>query len=211
MTTPTDILRNAVNTVTNEMHTSMPGIIKSFNPSNNLATIQPALNRNYITGPLSLPVLENVPIIFPQTNTFSMTYPINAEDPCVLFFSERSIDEYLSTGEQGTPRDRRKFSLSDAYAIPGFLSLNKTFPNNDNSSFTINIGNARFKIGADGTFCFHGISEELMDLLTQVVTAIASITVSADQAGIPNPIVPINNSQSFISLLTRLNTLKGNC
>lgn len=67
MTTPTDIFREAVNAMLCNVHTSLPGIVVDYDGSTNKATIQPALNKNFTSGEMPMPILENVPILFPKT------------------------------------------------------------------------------------------------------------------------------------------------
>lgn len=210
--TPNDILYNAIWAQLNTVHTALPGIIKSFDPSNNKASIQPALNKRFVTGPTPLPILENVPVMFPRGNNFSMTFPLTEGDYVLLVFIERSIDLWKGTGGQVTPSDPRKFDLSDAIAIPGLMPLIGQFPDNDNTSFNIQIGQSRFKISPDGTLCFHGASEELMSLLSELIALISTITVTASPApNAPAVPIPINQIIDFTDLQTRFNTLMGDC
>ena len=142
MTTPTDAIRNAVKSVVNSMHTCLPGIVVSFDYSSNKAVIQPALNKNFTTGVLAMPILENVPVVFPN----NITFPIQQGDYVILIFSERSLDLWLSVGGQVTPSDPRKFDLSDAIAIPGLRPFNEDFSLNNGIDFLINFSGSSIRI-----------------------------------------------------------------
>lgn len=173
MTTPPDIIKNAINSSLNNVHTALPGVIISYDPSSNKATIQPALNKNYVTGVQSMPVLENVPIIFPSF----IKFPVVAGDYVLLIFCERSLDLWLSVGGQVTPTDPRKFDLSDAIAIPGLMPFTETFPNNNNQDFFISYAGSNIKIEADGNIIIKtsnrvGIgtsTTELLNIISQLM------------------------------------------
>jgi len=173
MTTPPDIIKNAINSSLNNVHTALPGVIISYDPASNKATIQPALNKNYVTGVQSMPVLENVPIIFPSF----IKFPVVQGDYVLLIFCERSLDLWLSVGGQVTPTDPRKFDLSDAIAIPGLMPFTETFPNNNNQDFFISYAGSDIKIEADGNIIIKtsnrvGIgtsTTELLNILSQLM------------------------------------------
>jgi len=221
MTTPTDIIRQAISSELCGIHTCLPATIVTYDYTVQKATVQPLLNRRYKDGTPQgdiqpLPEITNVPVIFPRTGNFSMHYPLNAGDNVMIMFSERSIDQWLTTGGQVTPNDPRKFDLSDAIAIPGLYPFSEASPAEDNTSFTIQIGSTKLKLDPSGTFCFHGVSEELMNIIDELFSLISAITTTVivpPTGGIPSPGVPfaIDNSVAISALRTRFDTLKGDC
>jgi len=212
MTTPTDILRQAISAQLINVHTSFPATILSYDYTKQKANLQPSLKRKYKNGEIiSLPVLTNVPVVFPRTANFSIHFPLNEGDRVLVFCCERSLDQWLSNGNNEAPLDSRKFSLSDAMAIPGLYPFSETSPAEDNQNFILKFENSKLKISPTGTLCFHGQSEELMSILDELFTAIENITIAADQGGVPNPTIPINNLATFTLLQSRFNTLKGTC
>lgn len=114
-----------------DLHTSLPGIVESFDTATQLARVQPAVKRIFITRdgdveiltPYDLPVLINVPVIFPRGGGFSLTFPVKKGDECLLTFCERSIDDWHRTGKSKKPSARRFHSLSDATAFVGLSSI----------------------------------------------------------------------------------------
>lgn len=122
-----------------DLHTSMPGIIETFDAEKQLATIQPAIRRIFVTRdgekeilvPSDLPILINVPIIFPRGGGFSLTFPVKQGDECLLVFCERSIDNWHETGKVKVPGAKRFHSLSDATAFVGLSSIPNKVPNYD--------------------------------------------------------------------------------
>jgi len=205
MTTPTDIIRQAINYEISNIHTCMPATIVSYDYTLQKAVVKPQLNRKYQGNQvLEFPNLINVPVVFPRTANFSIHFPLNAGDKVMILFSERSLEEWLQQGDQVTPNDPRKFDLSDAIAIVGLYDFSETSPAEDNENFIIKFGSAKLKINPDGTYCFHGASEELMNILDELF----SILQLAKVASFGSPFV---NVLDFQALQIRFNTLKGNC
>jgi len=207
MTTPTDIIRQAFNSMASQMHTCLPGEIVSYDYTKQKANVKILLRKQLKDSEVfTYPELTNVPVIFPRTSEFSMHWPLNSGDNVALFFSERSLDDWLNAGGTVTPLDPRKFDLSDAIAIPGLYPFSETSPAEDNENFIINFGSAKFKMAPDGTFCFHGASEELMNIIDELFTLLQNTTVNTSLG--PQPFL---NVLSYTALQARFETLKGDC
>ena len=91
------------------------------------------------TVPLTLPILEDVPILIPSGGGYSFTVPIKQGDEVLLVFSDTVLDGWLQNGVNGTaftggetgvyPTDLRRHSLSDAVAICGLRSKPRAIAN----------------------------------------------------------------------------------
>ncbi|PZQ49761.1 MAG: phage baseplate protein [Rhodovulum sulfidophilum] len=105
------------------VHTALPGVIRAYDAAQQRASVQPALSRNLSTGAVeALPVLEDVPVIWPRSGGAHMTFPVKEGDGCLLIFTERSLDEWKARGGAGeAPLDPRQHALSDAVALMGFV------------------------------------------------------------------------------------------
>ena len=67
----------------------------------------------------ALPVITSVPVCFPSSGGFSVTFPVSVGDYVLLVFSDLSLDKWLATGGVVDPSDDRRHALIDAVAIPG--------------------------------------------------------------------------------------------
>jgi len=114
-----ETIKHAVSALLSAVHTAIPGYVVSYNAELRKATVQPYLKRNTEDGEERLPAITNVPIIFPGGGGGTLTFPITTGDTVLILFSERSLDNWLTSGREGTPGDVRKFDLIDAIAIPG--------------------------------------------------------------------------------------------
>lgn len=106
------------------LRVSLPGIIESFDPIACTCTVQPALKGqnadelgNMKSAPL--PLLVDVPVIFPRGGGCTITFPVKAGDECLVVFSDRCIDFWWQSGGVQEPVDPRQHDLSDAFAIVG--------------------------------------------------------------------------------------------
>jgi hypothetical protein len=211
MTSPSDIMRNTIYSVLNNVHTSLPGIVKSYDPTTNKATIQPALNKKFMSGPMPMPILENVPIMFPGGVNFNITFPVKEGDYVLLIFIERSIDLWLSVGGQVTPDDPRKFDLSDAVAIPGLQPFTGDFSERNNTDFVINFAGSSITIKENGsieiktgnTVAIGNATVELIDVVSQILGMLGSAIPFTDP-NVPN--TPYSGPFNFAGTA---NTLKG--
>jgi len=106
-----------------DLHTSCPGIIKSYDPATQTATVQAAIKRVFVDdGPVALPLCVDVPVYFPGGGGFVHTFPVKAGDECIMVFAERCIDNWWDRGGVQEPFEVRFHDLSDAFALVGVRS-----------------------------------------------------------------------------------------
>lgn len=133
-----------------KMHTAIPGIVSKYDSTKPSVEVQPVVKKVYYNNQeVSFPVIVSVPVVFPRTNRFHLSFPIEQGDMVLIVFSERSIEEFLQTNKESTPTNTRKFSLTDAIAIPGLFGFNKGSRIEDGSKMEIIFDST--KIVSDGT------------------------------------------------------------
>ena len=154
MTSPntlTDGVRNAFLYQMTNVHTSFPASIVSYDYTTKKAMVQPQINRKYTDGTIQpMPILNNVPVIFPCGSGFSMTFPVNAGDFCIVMCCERSIDDWLENGTQTAPANPRKFDLSDGVAIMGLRPFSDPLPAPNNTDFLLSFEGSKITIKQNG-------------------------------------------------------------
>lgn len=106
------------------MRVSIPGIIQSFDPDAVTAVIQPAIKgvEHDASGAevsVNLPLLVDVPVIFPRGGGCTLTFPVKEGDECLVIFADRCIDFWWQSGGIQEPVDGRMHDLSDAFCIVG--------------------------------------------------------------------------------------------
>jgi hypothetical protein len=160
-------LSTAVRFLLNEVHTAMPGTIEQYDYTKCKANIQPSLQIKYNDGTIqTLPILVNVPIVWPRTSEGSISFPLKRGDGCLVLFSERSLDEWLSLGKLCTPNDPRRFDLSDGMAIPGLFAFDKESAITDNDDFQIVYKDTNIRIKSNGDIEMGAINATLQSIVT---------------------------------------------
>lgn len=130
---PVEATRAAMEGMLAEAWTSLPGIVQSFDPDAETVTVQPSI-RGRIEQPdgsvisVNLPLLVDVPVIFPGGGGFTLTFPVKEGDECLVVFASRCIDAWWQSGGIGEPLEPRMHNLSDGFALVGPRSQPRTLP-----------------------------------------------------------------------------------
>lgn len=126
-----ELLRAAAAGELSEVYTSIPGRIVRYEARKRRADVKPLVMRAYYNEAgerivESLPVIPNVPVIFPGAGGYRLTFPVVASDTngtlCALHFAMVSLDKWLSgTGREVDPEVDHGHSITDAWAVPELL------------------------------------------------------------------------------------------
>jgi len=105
--------------------TAMPAIVKAVDLVKMTVSCQPAIqstvtDEDGAVKAVNLPLLVDVPIIFPSAGGFSITFPVAVGDEVLVLFASRCIDSWWQNGGfANVPMEARMHDLSDGFAIPG--------------------------------------------------------------------------------------------
>lgn len=128
-----------------DLHTAIPGIVRSYSATNQTADIEPALLRVVPAADDSeedprerLPVLPAVPIAWPRAGGFFLHFPVNVGDSVLLVFCESDINAWRASGRVSDPGVFERHVLSGAVAVPGLYP--RTNKNGDASGTYGRIG-----------------------------------------------------------------------
>lgn len=143
---PVESVRVAFEGMRADIWTALPGIVESYDPALQTVKVQPAIKArvfspddspplpgavfqsdNWWTVPL--PVLVDVPVVFPGAGAYSLTFPILSGDEVLLIFAARSIDNWWYQSRVQPQSMLTMHDLSDAFAIPGPRSRPRAIPN----------------------------------------------------------------------------------
>ena len=122
------IYENLINEAMFRTRCCIPCIVQSYNSENNTVECQPAVRERIINEDgtiqyIQLPLLINVPVVFPGSANFDIKFPLSKNDECLVFFSDLSIDNFWQKGSVQNPVEVRRHDLSDGMAIPCRMSL----------------------------------------------------------------------------------------
>jgi hypothetical protein len=186
-----ELIEIAIDRVLMDVHTSAPGTIVSYNPSTQIATVQPSFQRN-IGGTLyTLPEIADVPVCFPRTKTAWLKFPLQAGDNVQLHFMERSLDAWLQNGGTVDPGMPRKFSLSDCVAVPGLEPISDAFTaNTPATSLELALGESFFEINEAGLIRVKNPATDLLTVLKSVLNHLIGLSTINCVVGSPVTLSP---------------------
>lgn len=115
------------------IETSVVGIVQSFDPVAQTCTVQPAIqarmrDRTGVLSWVTLPLLVDVPVVFPSGGGFTLTFPIKQGDEALVCLASRCIDSWWQSGAVGPQVDMRMHDLSDGFALVGPRSQPRKIP-----------------------------------------------------------------------------------
>lgn len=150
----------------------IPGIIQSYNAENNTAEIQPAIreevvNEDNSVSYVNLPLLINVPIVFPSTKLGGVRFTLEKGDECLVVFSDLSYDNFWTSGNVQNPIEVRRHDLSDGIAIPCVLSQPNTKAVEE--GFTVTYGEAKIKMQNDEITFYNSNGSVTLDKLIRIM------------------------------------------
>lgn len=182
--------------------TALPGIVRGVDRSKGTVSVEPTIQARFADENgdvrwISIPLLVDVPIVFPSGGGFTLTFPIADGDECLVVFSSRCIDAWWDSGKVSIQSDLRMHDLSDGFAIVGPRSrpnaLNPIIAGsavelrNDEKTTYISInstGDVRVDATGDVDVFASGNARVIAPsiLLSGAVTVTGSLTVNGDAA-----------------------------
>lgn len=157
------IIKNAIQSELANLWTALPCEVVSYDSEAVTIEAQPLI-KIPITLPtgeietIELPMLLDVPVMFPCAGGFTITHPIKAGDECYVSFADRSIDVWWQSGGIQNPFDTRKHDLSDGFAF--FRPQSQAKKISDISTENLEIRNdentCKIQITPDGVINFIG-------------------------------------------------------
>lgn len=117
-----------------QIWTALPGVVTAVDLSKQTVSVQPSVQGS-ISAPdgssqsVNLPVLVDVPIVWPRAGGFALTFPIKANDEVLVVFASRCIDAWWQSGGVGVQAEVRMHDLSDGFAVLAPTSQPKKLSN----------------------------------------------------------------------------------
>jgi hypothetical protein len=119
---PEESLRLAMESQQAQIWTALPGVVAAVNLAAQTLSVQPTVQGS-VASPngakqlVNLPLLVDIPIVWPRAGGFALTFPIAAGDEVLVVFASRCIDSWWQSGGVGAPAEARMHDLSDGFAI----------------------------------------------------------------------------------------------
>ncbi len=199
---PVERERALLRLLSQSLRVALPAVVQSFQPGppatvSVLVATKELVEANQgetalslATQAVQLPLLQDVPVAFPSAGGWSMTFPIQPGDECLLVFADTPLDVWWQNGgTENNPISQRRHSLSDAIAIFGLrsrprglagYSTTSTQIRNDDQSVVIDLAPGQITVTAPNVAvqCSGAASVQAQ---TATVTADQDVTVQGGQ------------------------------
>jgi hypothetical protein len=208
MSTLPQATRRAIEGRLAEIHTAMPGRVETYDRARAMVSVKPLIKRIYRDGmKISLPVISNVPVIFPRSGEASLSFPLQKGDTGLILFSERSLENWLARGGEAEPGDPRRFDLTDGIFLPGLYPFNAASPAEADGSLALKFKTAKIKLQPNGKIAIGNAQDELLDIIDDLFQALV-ISVVPTAIG-PQQLSEVTNGNIAAIKLRLVNFLKG--
>lgn len=205
-----------------DQHVAIPGRVERYDAATQTADVVP-LVRHPVPQPdgsyalEELPVVPSVPVVFPRTGRWMLTFPIVAGDTVQLLVNTAAIGHWRAgSGDVTDPGDLRRQHLAHAVAIPGLYVRRKALAHasatdlvmgddegtllaiKPDGTVTVTTGaGVALQVDADGTVHLAGAGGELV-AMAALVTAQLNALKAAIAAAVP---VPMDGGLAFKTAL----------
>lgn len=195
--------------------------VQSFNAANQTCTATVNYTKTFfVRNKMGLydpvqqtyPLLVDMPVIVLGGGAGHLTFPITVGDQAIIMFNDRSIDNWLQSGQTGPVNSSRAHSFSDGIALVGLNSLNTPIDSYDTTRATLRNGSAGVGVGPtlikiyNATTTLNTLLQSILTQLEQLATAAAAITVTGVSSGGMTSGPPAN-AATFTTISTQLTTL----
>lgn len=182
-----EVIRRAIESRVGDVFTTVPGRIDTYDPDTQTADVLPVVRRPMPTeddGTVyeDLPIIPNVPIVWPRANGAYIVWPIRTGDHVLLMFTTHSFAGWRRTGEVSDSGDVRPHHPGNAVAIPG-LGPNADPIDTAAASFDGMTIHHPTVIRLDsGATDFVALAQKVTDQLTALKSAISGAAVTPGPA-----------------------------
>ncbi len=123
-----EVLRRVLESERVDLHTGLPGKIRSYDPDSGTAEIEIQIRRVLPSGDDTvedqteeLPILPGVPVLLPRATATGgyLSIEMGEGDGVWILFSEADLNQWRATGEVSDPGVSTRHGLSGAFAVPG--------------------------------------------------------------------------------------------
>lgn len=180
-----EILRACQIQLANRIHTSLPGIVQSYNSADQTATVQLAVQ---LQG-AAVPPLADVPVLTPG----NLHRPLAAGDAVTVLFAEEDFSLWWTSGSVSAPAALMRHGLH-AIAIPGF---NRT-PLTVTGGHTTLIAD-ELRLGSDSAANFVALANLVDARIAAIRTYINTHVHATAGTGIPSPPTVLLGAQASVA------------
>jgi hypothetical protein len=202
-----ELLAEAVAFARGSIATAIPATVVAYDPARQAVTVKPTVSGRYQdpeTGalvPFPLPTISNVPVAFPSSAGFAITWPLAPGDTVYLVVADSSLDEWKAGGApENVPQDVRRFDLTDAIALPGLRPFSRPIPATGWSPEALVLQGVDIRLGSSVAVDFVALAGLVAAELAKLVTTFNAHTHVSAAPGSPTAApVPLAESPGNVA------------
>lgn len=156
------------------MQTAFPAKVVGWNASTNVVELEPQFIETWVnrdgtrqSEPQDFPNIQNVPVLFPRSGSWSITFPIETGSYGLVVCTKYALDVWREQGQVRDPGDLRRFGMSGAVFHPVNLH-----PNGSTLKSPGDFTSTLMELGDDGTKQFIALANLVTTELVSIRTAI---------------------------------------
>lgn len=174
-----EVIRRAQESRVGDIYTALPGIVQTYDSTNQVVDVQPAIRRWLPTIDEDivhedLPVLPNVPVVFPGAGAIAITWPIAAGDEGLIVIATYAFSQWRQSGNMSDPGDTRLHSLGNAVFIPGLRSNKNKIDASQASANALVLEASEVRLGKSAT-SYVALADKVSTELGKIAAAIAGL------------------------------------
>lgn len=214
----TQLLKQAIDNRLLDTHTALIAKVESYDSSKqqvNVSSVfkRPIENVDQEIVLEQLPMLCDVPVLFPRAGGFFISFPIQAGDFVQLIFNEVSIDDWL-LDKANTMSSTQRFTLQGAVAIPGIYpesrplsgAHEKNFVAGKDKGVQLHIDSEKIRLGSADADEALAIASKVKEELNKLRESINAHTHAS--FGTPPQLLPIPPALGIVSYIKDISAKK---
>lgn len=186
-----DLIRLALGKLGAELHVAFPARVQSIDAGGNRVDVLPQFKRNIEAIDKSrvveeLPVIPSVPIAWPRSKGYAITWPLTTDDTVMVVVTDRNLGDWLEQNRAIDVGDVRTHILDGAVAVPGLYAreneLGGTLPDHLSlrslaaGGCSVDIRDSEVRVGTDGATKAPATAPEVWTELTRIQATLASLS-----------------------------------
>lgn len=188
MSSLTEAIDAGLSSLNKELRVALPARVESYDADKQKASLQPLLLDFYedergARKTERLPVVSDVPVLFPSGGGAFVTFPVATGDTGLLLCADRSLDVWLNRGGEVDPNDTRCHHLTDAVFLPGLYPFSAPRSGVSATHVVVHLPPGKeLHLGEEAPADFVAMAQKVLDALDALKGAIsaAAVTPAAD-------------------------------
>lgn len=154
-------------------------IVDSFDPDTQLIRASMSYKRTIKGKEVDYPALVDCPAVVLSGGPAHLTFPIEQGDECLIFFSDRDIDNWYSSGNIQPLASNRLHAFTDAIALVGVRSTLRKIAAYDMDHALLTWGETKLGVSSSKVLAKNAagsLNDRLQDIVSDLSSLVTTLT-----------------------------------